>query len=73
MLLDLQHVHHVITLVKEKYELFSPSFVLNRYVENESPVPVDFPEDQSLVFDMECCMAEGNFPTLAVAVSTNAW
>ncbi|XP_030833050.1 DNA polymerase subunit gamma-1-like [Strongylocentrotus purpuratus] len=44
-----------------------------KYVENESPVPVDFPEDQSLVFDMECCMAEGNFPTLAVAVSTNAW
>nr|XP_054756304.1 DNA polymerase subunit gamma-1-like [Lytechinus pictus] len=44
-----------------------------KYVENETPVPVDFPEDQSLVFDMECCVAEGNYPTLAVAVSTSAW
>lgn len=34
---------------------------------------VDFPEENALVFDVEVCMAEGHCPTLAVAVSPNAW
>ncbi|XP_062317141.1 DNA polymerase subunit gamma-1 [Osmerus eperlanus] len=34
---------------------------------------VDFPEEPGLVFDVEVCMAEGNCPTLAVAVSPTAW
>ena len=31
------------------------------------------PEDKGLVFDVEVLMSEGQFPTLAVAVSPKAW
>ncbi|XP_022091269.1 DNA polymerase subunit gamma-1-like [Acanthaster planci] len=34
---------------------------------------VDYPLEEAVVFDVECLMAEGNFPTLAVAASTEAW
>ncbi|XP_054713461.1 DNA polymerase subunit gamma-1-like [Uloborus diversus] len=34
---------------------------------------VDFPEDGALVFDVEVCMQEGNFPTIASAVSDKHW
>ncbi|KAM9311357.1 DNA polymerase subunit gamma-1 [Gastrophryne carolinensis] len=34
---------------------------------------VDFPDEKALVFDVEVCMSEGQFPTLAVAVSPNCW
>ncbi|XP_034280549.1 DNA polymerase subunit gamma-1 [Pantherophis guttatus] len=34
---------------------------------------VDFPDERALVFDVEVCMEEGHCPTLAVAVSPNAW
>ncbi|XP_077988587.1 DNA polymerase subunit gamma-1-like [Glandiceps talaboti] len=34
---------------------------------------VDFPDEQALVFDVEVCLSEGNFPTLAVAASPNTW
>lgn len=34
---------------------------------------VDFPDERSLVFDVEICMSEGQCPTLAVAVSPSGW
>ena len=34
---------------------------------------VDFPEDRTLVFDVEVLMSEGSYPTLAVAASQTAW
>ncbi|KAK1160831.1 DNA polymerase subunit gamma-1 [Acipenser oxyrinchus oxyrinchus] len=34
---------------------------------------VDFPDERTLVFDVEVCMAEGQCPTLAVAVSPTGW
>ncbi|XP_028679587.1 DNA polymerase subunit gamma-1 [Erpetoichthys calabaricus] len=34
---------------------------------------VDFPDEQALVFDVEVCLAEGQCPTLAVAVSPTGW
>ncbi|XP_043084251.1 DNA polymerase subunit gamma-1 [Puntigrus tetrazona] len=34
---------------------------------------VGFPDEKAIVFDVEVCMEEGDCPTLAVAVSTNAW
>lgn len=44
-----------------------------RYLQNGEHTKVDFPEENALVFDVEVCMAEGHCPTLAVAVSPNAW
>lgn len=44
-----------------------------RYLQNGEHIKVDFPEENALVFDVEVCMAEGHCPTLAVAVSPNAW
>ncbi|XP_035210862.1 DNA polymerase subunit gamma-1-like [Stegodyphus dumicola] len=35
--------------------------------------PVDFPEESALVFDVEVCMQDGNFPTMATAVSEKYW
>ena len=34
---------------------------------------VDYPLEEAIVFDVECLMEEGHFPTLAVAASTEAW
>uniref|UniRef100_A0A672P025 DNA polymerase subunit gamma-1 n=1 Tax=Sinocyclocheilus grahami TaxID=75366 RepID=A0A672P025_SINGR len=34
---------------------------------------VNFPGEKAIVFDVEVCMEEGHCPTLAVAVSPNAW
>lgn len=34
---------------------------------------VDFPQEDAMIFDMEICVKEGPYPTLAVAVSPNAW
>ncbi|XP_068954672.1 DNA polymerase subunit gamma-1 [Petaurus breviceps papuanus] len=44
-----------------------------RYEPDGKGQQVEFPEDRALVFDVEVCMAEGNCPTLAVAVSPNSW
>lgn len=44
-----------------------------RYGEDGERNRVDFPRENALVFDVEVCMEEGHFPTLAVAVSPNAW
>jgi DNA polymerase gamma 1 len=34
---------------------------------------VDFPQEKVVLFDVEVLMSEGNYPTLATAVSPNAW
>ncbi|XP_011605608.2 DNA polymerase subunit gamma-1 isoform X1 [Takifugu rubripes] len=44
-----------------------------RYGPNGEGHRVDFPEESVLVFDVEVCMAEGQCPTLAVAVSPTNW
>lgn len=44
-----------------------------KYLANGEHTKVAFPEEKALVFDVEICMAEGHCPTLAVAVSPNAW
>ncbi|XP_023673036.1 DNA polymerase subunit gamma-1 isoform X1 [Paramormyrops kingsleyae] len=44
-----------------------------RYNADGQCCKVDFPEEKALVFDVEVCMAEGQCPTLAVAVSPSAW
>ena len=44
-----------------------------KYVAGEEPVKVRYPEEQAIVFDVEVCMSEGSFPTMATAVSPSAW
>ncbi|XP_070541785.1 DNA polymerase subunit gamma-1-like [Ptychodera flava] len=44
-----------------------------KYDSDGTTTSVNFPEDRALIFDVEVCLSEGNFPTLAVAVSPNAW
>ncbi|XP_072039067.1 DNA polymerase subunit gamma-1-like [Amphiura filiformis] len=44
-----------------------------KYVEGMEPASVKYPEEQAIVFDVEVCMTEGPYPTLATAVSTKAW
>nr|XP_006815395.1 PREDICTED: DNA polymerase subunit gamma-1-like [Saccoglossus kowalevskii] len=44
-----------------------------KYESNGSTMSVAYPEDRALVFDVEVCMTEGKLPTMAVAVSQNAW
>ena len=36
-------------------------------------IPVSYPEDRCLVFDVEVCVKEGARPVLAVAASPDAW
>ncbi|XP_061678146.1 DNA polymerase subunit gamma-1 isoform X2 [Syngnathoides biaculeatus] len=44
-----------------------------RYESNGESYRVDFPDETALVFDVEVCMAEGQCPTLAVALSPTHW
>ncbi|XP_061629170.1 DNA polymerase subunit gamma-1 isoform X3 [Phyllopteryx taeniolatus] len=44
-----------------------------RYESNGESHRVDFPDEMALVFDVEVCMAEGQCPTLAVALSPTHW
>lgn len=37
------------------------------------PQSVEYPDESALVFDVEVCMQEGNYPTLATAVSSKHW
>ncbi len=48
-------------------------FSAHRYNADGSHSKVDFPQEEALVFDVETCVAEGQFPTLAAAVSPSAW
>ncbi|XP_063991334.1 DNA polymerase subunit gamma-1, mitochondrial [Diachasmimorpha longicaudata] len=40
---------------------------------NGTTEPVDYPLEDGLIFDVEVCVTEGPLPTLATAVSTDAW
>ncbi|XP_040198347.1 DNA polymerase subunit gamma-1 [Rana temporaria] len=44
-----------------------------KYTRGGGREQVDFPDEKALVFDVEVCMSEGQFPTLAVAVSPQCW
>ncbi|XP_030759971.1 DNA polymerase subunit gamma-1, mitochondrial [Sitophilus oryzae] len=44
-----------------------------KYEPGKSPMKVDFPLEDVVVFDVEVCMAIGKLPTLATAVSNKAW
>ncbi|PSN43497.1 DNA polymerase subunit gamma-1 [Blattella germanica] len=44
-----------------------------KYCNDQPPQSVPFPEDDALVFDVEVCRSAGEMPTLATAVSANAW
>ncbi|XP_075723040.1 DNA polymerase gamma, catalytic subunit tam [Rhipicephalus microplus] len=41
--------------------------------DGKEAVEVDYPDETSLVFDVEVCMREGHFPTLATAASGDCW
>lgn len=45
----------------------------SKYDENGNPSQVDFPDDRVLVFDVEIVVNEGNYPTMATAVSDKHW
>ena len=44
-----------------------------KYKRDGTCLKVPFPDDDALVFDIECLMNEGNFPTMATAMSPNHW
>ncbi|CAH1254097.1 POLG [Branchiostoma lanceolatum] len=44
-----------------------------RYDRSGQVTTVDYPDEEAIVFDVEVCMSEGDFPTLATAASPNAW
>ena len=41
--------------------------------ETGAAIPVDFPEEDGLVFDIEVLVREGHFPTMATALSHKHW
>ncbi|KAH3836065.1 hypothetical protein DPMN_109434 [Dreissena polymorpha] len=44
-----------------------------RYGADGIPEPVEYPPDDVLVFDVEVVVEEGNYPTMATAVSDKYW
>ena len=44
-----------------------------KYEKGKEPVQVQFPDEDALIVDVEVCVSVGNLPTLATAVSENAW
>jgi len=44
-----------------------------KYSENGEFLFVPCPPDECFVFDVEVCLSSGHVPTLACAVSENAW
>ncbi|XP_065209751.1 DNA polymerase subunit gamma-1, mitochondrial [Planococcus citri] len=43
-----------------------------KYVDGK-PVSVDYPEEESLIFDVEVCCSEGEIPVMATAASPTHW
>ncbi|XP_076308537.1 DNA polymerase gamma, catalytic subunit tam [Tachypleus tridentatus] len=68
LLNDLTNVE--IPKIPEKWE-FTAGWT--RYAVNGNAEKVDYPSEPVLVFDVEVCLQEGNFPTLATAASPQAW
>ena len=54
-----------------KHWEFTPGWT--RYCEKGGTSLVDFPDEDAYVFDVEVCVKEGHFPTLATAVSNKYW
>ncbi|CAI9719229.1 DNA polymerase subunit gamma-1-like [Octopus vulgaris] len=44
-----------------------------RYDATGTATSVDYPEEETLVFDIECLMNDGSFPTLATAAGSKYW
>ncbi|KAF7280277.1 hypothetical protein GWI33_006189 [Rhynchophorus ferrugineus] len=44
-----------------------------RYEPGKTPVRVDYPLEDAIVFDVEVCVTVGKLPTVATAVSNKAW
>lgn len=44
-----------------------------RYVPGREPESVPYPKEKAIVFDIEVCMLAGKAPTLATAMSNEAW
>ncbi|XP_067649163.1 DNA polymerase subunit gamma-1-like [Haliotis asinina] len=44
-----------------------------KYLPDGSTTAVPYPEETAIVFDIECLMTEGQFPTMATAVSDKYW
>ncbi|CAG9861793.1 unnamed protein product [Phyllotreta striolata] len=53
------------------YWLMQPGWT--RYAPGSQPEIVPYPREEALVFDVEVCMKAGKAPTLATAVSSEAW
>lgn len=48
--------------------------IISRYdSKTGAPSRVEYPEDDALVFDIECLVQHHNCPVMATAVSSNAW
>ncbi|KAI4463308.1 dna polymerase subunit gamma-1 [Holotrichia oblita] len=56
---------------KPEYWVLEPGWT--RYAPNSKPEKVDYPLENGVIFDVEVCMSAGQAPTLATAVSINAW
>lgn len=57
---------------KNFHYFFYKLFFNFRYTESGTE-KVDYPLEEGLIFDVEVCVNEGPLPTLATAVSKNAW
>ena len=44
-----------------------------KYTTDGDAVPVDFPEEPEIVFDIEILVPDGHYPTMATAMSTKHW
>lgn len=66
----LQLIGHQIPVMPEVWS-FAPGWT--RYEEGGRAVPVDFPDEDAYVFDVEVCVLEGQAPTIATAVSNSHW
>ncbi|KAJ8865903.1 hypothetical protein PR048_033426 [Dryococelus australis] len=44
-----------------------------RYTQHSQPESVPFPQESGMVFDVEVCRSAGELPTLATAVTSEAW
>jgi len=54
-------------------EKWSTAAGWTKYEAGHEPKQVPFPDEESMVFDIEECMQSGLGPTLAVALSPTAW
>jgi len=58
--------------VRPKHWIFKPGWTKYDSV-SKTCYAVDFPDENVVVFDVEVLMLEGNYPTIATAVSPTSW